>query len=112
PAGKVYQLNEVDKLIASLEGLLKQRLNYFVEHQGRNVTVDGVPDVGLDVSPGDSNYRWIGKGLTPGGHKLRIDAAGRVEKNILLHPGDLLLADLVDGPGGLAFERFLFSSEF
>jgi hypothetical protein len=114
PAGKVYALAETGKLIESLEGLLKQRLNYFVDQQGSNITVDGAGagDKGLDISPAGQNYRWLGKGMAPGGHKLRVDAAGRVEKNILLHPGDLLLADLVDAPGGLTFERFLFSSEF
>jgi hypothetical protein len=112
PAGKVYAISETGKLIEALESLLKQRLNYYVDYQGKNVSVDGTPERGLDVSPGGANYRWFGKGMTPGGHKLHVDVAGRVEKNILLHPGDLLLADLVDTPTGYAFERFLFSSEF
>lgn len=112
PAGKVFAISETDQLIAMLESLLKQRLNYYVDYQGKNVTVDGSPEKGLDVSPAGANYRWFGKGMAPGGHKLRIDALGRVEKSILLHPGDLLLAHLVDSPAGMTFERFLFSSEF
>ncbi len=112
PAGKIFPIAETDKLIDLLSSMLKQRLNYFVEHQGKNVTVDGTPEKGLDVSPAGANYRWLGKGMTPGGHKLRVDVAGRVEKSILLHPGDLLLADLTETPAGYTFERFLFSSEF
>jgi hypothetical protein len=112
PAGKVYDIHETDKLIEVLGSMLKQRLNYFVDYQGKNVTVDGTPSEGLDVSPSGQNYRWIGKGLPPGGHKLHVDVNGRVEKSILLHRGDLLLADLVETPTGYTFERFLFSSEF
>lgn len=112
PPGKVFALTEIDRLIESLEALLKQRLNYYVDYQGNNVTVDGTAEKGLDVSPAGQNYRWVGKGMSPGGHKIRVDALGRVEKNVLLHPGDLLLADLTDTPQGLTFERFLFSSEF
>src|SRR6185295_14607003 len=55
PPGKVFAISETDKLIEMLESLLKQRLNYYVDYQGKNVTVDGTPEKGLDVSPAGAN---------------------------------------------------------
>jgi hypothetical protein len=110
--GKVYSITDVPKVIESFDALVAQRLHYFIDQTGRNVSVDDVPQDGLDVSASGSNYRWIGKGLMPGGHKLRVDAGGRITKNFLLHAGDLLLVDLVETRAGLDFERYLFSNEF
>ena len=91
---------------------MRQRLNYWVDRTGQNVTVDEVPESGLDVSTSDRNDRWLGQGLPPGGHKVRVSVPDRVEKSVVLHRGDLLLLDLVETPQGMMFERFLFSDDY
>ena len=112
PPGKMFTVKERDKMADSMEVLLRQRLTYFIDKRGRNVTVDDLPEEGLDASVAGSNYRWYGKGLQPGGHKVRVTLGERLEKDVLLHRGDLLLLDLISTPTGPQFERYLFSREF
>jgi hypothetical protein len=112
PGGKLYTVKDTARMAELMEMLLRQRLNYFIDRRGQNVTVDDLSEEGLDMSPAGSNYRWYGKGLTPGGHKVRAQLPERLEKDVLLHRGDLLLLDLVNTRDGLQFERYLFSREF
>ncbi len=112
PAGKVHSIRDAAKLPLILDVILRQRLNYWIDRTGRNVTVNEVPETGLDVSTSDRNDRWFSKGLPVGGHKVRVQVPERVEKDILLHRGDLLLLDLVSTPKGLGFERYLFSDDY
>jgi hypothetical protein len=112
PAGRVHSIRDTVKLAEVLDVVMRQRLNYWIDRVGRNVSVNDVPESGLDVSTSDKNDRWYGKGLPPGGNKVRVYVPERIEKDVLLHRGDLLLLDLVDSPKGMQFERYLFSDDY
>lgn len=112
PAGRIHALADIGKLALLLEAVMRQRLNYWVDRTGQNITVNEIPESGLDVSTSDKNDRWYSKGLPPGGHKVRVNIPERIEKDVVLHRGDLLLLDLVESRQGTMFERYLFSDDY
>jgi hypothetical protein len=78
---------------------------------GSDGALDDQPDEGLDGG-GGGKYRWFGKSLSPGEHKVRVSLPTPLVKDVLLHRGNMLLLDMVATPNGPELERYLFSREF
>jgi hypothetical protein len=89
-----------------LERALRQRLHYWID-SADNVPITGVD--GLGVSQIGENAQWYQKGLPPAIYKVRVYTDRRLQKDISLAGGDLLLVDLVPTERGLTFERGIYS---
>jgi hypothetical protein len=110
--GRFYLVRQEPELAGTLDKALRQRLRYWID-DADNVPVAAVPAAGLDVSRSGANDQWLPGGLAPAGYRLRVYAPGRLEKDVELDPGDLLLVRMAfrnpGESGGLVFERVLFS---
>src|SRR5262249_23652016 len=104
--GRFYNVRETVNLDGVMQQALRQQLRYWID-SAENVPLTGRN--GLEVSRIGEGAQWYQKGLPPAIYKVRVLAGGRVQKDISLSGGDLLLVDLVAEGGRLLFERGLYS---
>ena len=102
--GKFYEVNEAGELADALSKALRPSLRASVE------TVGNVPFRPLSVGSTGADWRWSEPGLPPGGYRLVARAGERVEREITLNRGDLLLVQLAER-GAVDLERVLFTDE-
>jgi hypothetical protein len=104
--GRFYNVKQTVALDGILEQALRQKLHYWID-SAENVSLTGTD--GLDVSQIGENAQWYQKGLPPAIYKVRVHTDRRLQKDITLAGGDLLLVDLVSEAGKLLFERGIYS---
>jgi len=108
--GKFYDVAKVEDLAIALEKSVRQRLRYFLDHED-NSLVAGLPTEGLDVSQIGSNNQWFPYTLAPGGYKIRTYTTERVQKSVIIDPGDLLMVELLGIGKGFNLRRTLYSRD-
>lgn len=108
--GKFLTVNDANELAIQLERAMRQRLRYWLDRED-NSLAPGTPSDGLDVSTIGSNDQWYPQLLTPSGYKVRTYTSQRLQKSIILDPGDLLLVDLDDAKKGQELRRGVYSRE-
>jgi len=106
--GKFVTVRESKELAATLERALRQQLRYYVDRDD-NVPLPG-QNGGIEVSLLGANNQWFPGGLAPKGYKARVHTDRRLEKEIGIQAGDLLLVDLRSTQKGAVFQRGLYSS--
>jgi hypothetical protein len=108
PPGKFVVAADLGQLTESLRKGIQQKLVCQV------AKADGTPlgDEPLDVTKPDEKLKWWSRGLAPAPYKLRVTADTTYNQEVNLEKGDLLVVQLVDGPGGgIGFTRALYSDD-
>lgn len=102
--GKYFTVTDSVNLVAILDNAMRQKLRYAIDTaENLNVASD------LNVSRIGENIAWYTPGLRPGGYRLRIYTDRRIEKDVQINSGDMLLVDVTDGPNGVEFVRGLYT---
>lgn len=104
--GRFYTVHQSVAIDGVLDQALRQKLHYWID-SADNIPI--TPGDGLDVSQIGEGAQWYQQGLPPAIYKVRVHTDRRLQKDISLSGGDLLLVDAVNGERGLVFERGLYS---
>jgi hypothetical protein len=105
--GKLIEVNDATELGGTLQRSARQAIRFQLDR------VDNVPLprplAELASSSLDRFDQWYPGGLSPGVYKLRALTDQRVEKDIAINRGKLLLVDLVQTSDGGVFRRALYA---
>jgi hypothetical protein len=106
PAGHFFTAQDEERLLATLQRSIKQKLTC------RVVGSDGKTAGELDVTSPNEDARWASEGLKPGSYTLKVQADKTYERGVDLEQGDRLIVRLISDGGGIDFERALYSDDF